>query len=222
MKNTNQDKIIIESYDTVCKKKAEVPSLKSGDKELYSNGSFVKKITLVLFATAISFTIALKLTKIEGTKKTPGKLKVKQTFIRSKKIWGTWDLVNENIMISSDNKNYSKKIKNNDAILTFKKNNVFIVRPVNVSTSKMHISVGEFPYLKTANKKTKKKSYQLFTKETNHKLIDFYQLPIKDIIKNKKLLTKESISFNNYSCVKKGSRKMVCHITGTIKNIGLM
>jgi hypothetical protein len=134
----------------------------------------------LLFSSSVEAAISIQ--------ETPPKYLILSSFKRNKKIWGTYNQIQETgFKLNNDGKRVKKnRVRNPIANIIFKEGKIFFIRPTQ-KTNAISIEVLGLPY-----KKLRKRTYKLFTKGHSEKLYAIFEEHIQSIIR-KGLYKKENI-----------------------------
>lgn len=164
----------------------------------YSNQNKIKFIFITLILS-VSFSIYSN----------PANFKVTLDYKSNKKIWGTYNLNNEQIQISRGKKKWNKHKKKQLGDLIIKDGHLHFFKAIRDKEGMTKILIEKIPYKKESknfksNKKLKKQQFDTIFAQGINELI-----PHKDLIDGK-------VTYSHVSCKRKPKGLLRCTITGKL------
>ena len=140
----------------------------------------------------------------------PADFDLKATFKRNPKIWGTYKLDNENVVIKRGKRKWSKTPPNRIGDVIISKGNLVFLRETQ-NNDQTTIVVDKIPY-----KKAGSNTYEgaLTSKESREIIAKLFERDLKQLIPHRDLLEGD-IDYQSINCYKKRGR-LTCHVKGQL------
>lgn len=159
----------------------------------------IKNIGSLLILAAVSGHLAASTANFE----------VEATFKRNPKIWGTYKLSSEKIIIKRGKKVWRKTPPKRIGDMVISDGNLIFVRE-NKNEGETQIVVDKIPY-----KKVGKKGYQALAKGHTDKLARLYENDLKESIPHRDLIDGQ-IDYEKIDCKRKRKSQIVCRLSGEL------
>lgn len=139
----------------------------------------------------------------------PANFEVQAVFKRNPKIWGTYKLSSERIIIKRGKRTWKKRPPKRIGDMVISDGNLIFIRE-NKTDGQTKIVVDKIPYEKVGNK-----SYHASADGHSDKLARLYEIDLKKSIPHRDLLNGE-IDYDKIRCKRQRRGQIVCRLSGAL------